>query len=142
MKNSSGRGNLFRVMSATIDPAEFLGFMGIKNLYTISGRRYPVSMSLEMAKDNFEMQDKLVSYLYSQPDSESWLVFLPTRRLVEKYAKSYGGVYLHGGLEGAEVNKIPAEGGDRQEPEDFCDKRRRLFSQHLRGQCLDLQRDN
>ncbi len=134
MKNSSGRGNLFRVMSATIDPAEFLSFMGIKNLYTISGRRYPVSIELEMAKDNFEMQDKLASYLYSQPESESWLVFLPTRRLVEKYAKSYGGVYLHGGLEGAEVNKI------QQRAE--IDKNLKIFATNVVASSVNIYVDN
>jgi len=133
-KNSPGGRNLFRVMSATIDPAEFLFFMGIRNLYTISGRRYPVSIELEMAKDNFEMQDKLVSYLYSQPDSESWLVFLPTRRLVEKYARSYGGVYLHGGLEGAEVNKI------QQRAE--IDKNLKIFATNVIASSVNIYVDN
>jgi len=133
-KNSPGGRNLFRVMSATIDPAEFLSFMGIRNLYTISGRRYPVSIELEMAKDNFEMQDKLVSYLYSQPDSESWLVFLPTRRLVEKYARSYGGVYLHGGLEGAEVNKI------QQRAE--IDKNLKIFATNVIASSVNIYVDN
>jgi len=133
-KNSPGGRNLFRVMSATIDPAEFLSFMGIRNLYTISGRRYPVSIELEMARDNFEMQDKLVSYLYSQPDSESWLVFLPTRRLVEKYARSYGGVYLHGGLEGAEVNKI------QQRAE--IDKNLKIFATNVIASSVNIYVDN
>ena len=98
--------NLFRVMSATIDPGEFLSFLKIKNLYQVGGKRYPVNVELEMAKDIDEMFNTLALYLYSQPPNQSWLVFLPTRRLVEKYAKSYGGVYIHGGLEGSEVNKI------------------------------------
>ena len=80
--------NLLRVMSATLDPNEFLRFLGIKNSYSISGRRFPVSIQLEMAKDLDDMFDKLSLYLYSQPQNESWLVFLPTRRLVEKYSRS------------------------------------------------------
>ena len=133
-KNSPGGRNLFRVMSATIDPAEFLSFMGIKNLFTISGRRYPVSIELEMAKDHFEMQDKLASYLYSQPENESWLVFLPTRRLVEKYARSYGGVYIHGGLEGAEVNKI------QQRAE--IDKNLKIFATNVVASSVNIYVDN
>jgi HrpA-like RNA helicase len=133
-KNSPGGRNLFRVMSATIDPAEFLSFMGIKNLFTISGRRYPVSIELEMAKDHFEMLDKLASYLYSQPESESWLVFLPTRRLVEKYARSYGGVYIHGGLEGAEVNKI------QQRAE--IDKNLKIFATNVVASSVNIYVDN
>ena len=98
--------NLFRVMSATIDPREFLRFMGISRLHSVSGRRYPVNVEVELARDLDAMFDTLSRYLYSQPKDESWLVFLPTRRLVERYAGSYGGVYIHGGLEGTEVNRI------------------------------------
>ncbi|MDG7013938.1 MAG: hypothetical protein JRN11_00855 [Nitrososphaerota archaeon] len=98
--------NLFRVMSATIDPGEFLRFLGIAKLHSISGRRYPVRLEVELVRDLDAMFDTLSRYLYAQPKGQSWLVFLPTRRLVEKYAASYGGVYIHGGLEGSEVNKI------------------------------------
>ncbi len=98
--------NLFRVMSATIDPREFLRFMGITKLHSVSGRRFPVNVEVELVRDLDAMFDTLSRYLYTQPRDESWLVFLPTRRLVEKYAGSYGGVYIHGGLEGTEVNKI------------------------------------
>ena len=98
--------NLFRVMSATIDPREFLRFMRISKLHSVSGSRYPVNVEVELARDLDAMFDTLSRYLYSQPRDESWLVFLPTRRLVEKYAANYGGVYIHGGLEGSEVNKI------------------------------------
>jgi HrpA-like RNA helicase len=132
--NLSGRRNLFRVMSATIDPAEFLAFLGIRNLYTVSGRRFPVSIELEMAKDNFEMQDKLSYILYSQPESESWLVFLPTRRLVERFARSYGGVFLHGGLEGSEVNKIQ----ERAE----IDKNLKIFATNVIASSVNLYVDN
>lgn len=132
--NIAGRRNLFRIMSATIDPAEFLSFMGIKNLYTVSGRRFPVSIELEMAKDNFEMQDKLSYYLYSQPESESWLIFLPTRRLVERFARSYGGVFLHGGLEGSEVNKI------QQRAE--IDKNLKIFATNVIASSVNLYVDN
>ncbi|MDA4111486.1 MAG: helicase-related protein [Thaumarchaeota archaeon] len=128
------RKNLFRIMSATIDPAEFLSFMQIKNLYTISGRRFPVSIELEMAKDTQEMFDKLSYYLYAQPENESWLVFLPTRRLVEKYARSYGGVYLHGGLEGSEVNKI------QQRAE--LDKNLKIFATNVIASSVNIYVDN
>src|SRR5207249_4306133 len=98
--------NLFRIMSATIDPEEFLSFLGISKLYSMSGRRYPVALDVEVANDNDEMFKTLSVFLRSQPRDESWLVFLPTRRLVERYASSYGGVYIHGGLDGSEINKI------------------------------------
>ncbi|MDG6921603.1 MAG: hypothetical protein JRN59_08750, partial [Nitrososphaerota archaeon] len=61
---------------------------------------------VELVRDLDAMFGTMSRYLYAQPKGESWLVFLPTRRLVEKYAASYGGVYIHGGLEGSEVNKI------------------------------------
>src|SRR2546422_3681230 len=38
-KEEDNARNLFRVMSATIDPKEFLSFLGIANLYRMSGRR-------------------------------------------------------------------------------------------------------
>src|SRR5206468_1696733 len=41
-KQEASARNLFRVMSATIDPKEFLSFLGISNLYRMSGRRYDV----------------------------------------------------------------------------------------------------
>ena len=105
-KNEEEAKNLFRVMSATIDPREFLSFMGISKLHSVSGRRYPVNVEVELVRDLDAMFDTLSRYLYTQPKGESWLVFLPTRRLVEKYAAKYGGVYIHGGLEGSEVNRI------------------------------------
>jgi HrpA-like RNA helicase len=105
-KQGAGASNLFRVMSATIDPSEFLSFLGISKLYTLSGRRFPVGIEVEYARDVDEMLDTVSRYLYTQPRDESWLVFLPTRRLVETYARSHEGVYIHGGLEGAEINKI------------------------------------
>jgi len=105
-KDEAAAKNLFRVMSATIDPKEFLAFLGISKLHSVSGRRYPVNVEVELVRDLDAMFDTLSRYLYTQPRDESWLVFLPTRRLVEKYAASYGGVYIHGGLEGSEVNGI------------------------------------
>jgi HrpA-like RNA helicase len=105
-KDEAGAKNLFRVMSATIDPREFLAFLGISRLHSVSGRRYPVNVEVELVRDLDAMLDTLSRYLYTQPKDESWLVFLPTRRLVEKFAGSYGGVYIHGGLEGSEVNRI------------------------------------
>src|SRR5438309_7229828 len=105
-KKEDNAGNLFRVMSATIDPKEFLSFLGILNLYRMSGRRYSITLQTELAGDLNGMFRILERYLYSQPRDESWLVFLPTRRMVEKYADLYRGVYIHGGLEGSEVNRI------------------------------------
>ena len=105
-KDEVAAKNLFRVMSATIDPREFLAFLGISKLHSVSGRRYPVNVEVELVRDLNAMFETLSRYLYTQPRDESWLVFLPTRRLVEKYAGSYGGVYIHGGLEGTEVNRI------------------------------------
>ncbi|MDE1852469.1 MAG: hypothetical protein KGI38_01845 [Thaumarchaeota archaeon] len=105
-KQGATAGNLFRVMSATIDPAQFMSFLGISKLYTLSGRRFPVRIEVKLTRDVDEMLDAVSRYLYTQPKDESWLVFLPTRRLVETFARSHGGVYIHGGLEGTEVNKI------------------------------------
>jgi HrpA-like RNA helicase len=105
-KQGAEARNLYRVMSATLDPKEFMSFLGISKVYTLSGRRFPVRIEVELVRDVDEMLDTASRYLYTQPRDQSWLVFLPTRRLVEKFAHNYGGIYIHGGLEGAEVNKI------------------------------------
>ncbi len=126
--------NLFRIMSATIDPNEFLSFLRIKNLYSVSGRRFPVRLELELSKDIDQMFNTLSLYLHSQPPNESWLVFLPTRRLVEKYARSYGGVYIHGGLEGSEINKIQA----RAE----IDKNLKIFATNVIASSVNIYVDN
>ena len=133
-KEEAKAGNLFRVMSATIDPKEFLSFLGISKLYSLSGRRYPVKMEVEQARDVDDMFKRLSLYLYTQPHDESWLVFLPTRRLVEKYASSYGGVYIHGGLEGSEINKIQA----RAE----IDKNLRIFATNVIASSVNIYVDN
>ncbi|MHB8567110.1 MAG: helicase-related protein [Nitrososphaerales archaeon] len=135
-KKGIGKGsrNLVRVMSATLDPKEFLDFLSIKNLYSISGRRFPVAIELEMAKDLDDMFDKLASYIYSQPAGESWLIFLPTRRLVEKYCRSYGGVYIHGGLDGSEINKI------QQRAE--MDKNLKIFATNVIASSVNIYVDN
>src|SRR5438445_12141945 len=72
----------------------------------MTGPRYPVKLEVELVNDLNGMFRILDRYLYSQPRDESWLVFLPTRRMVEKYADLYRGVYIHGGLEGSEVNTL------------------------------------
>ena len=131
---SRGSKNLVRIMSATIDPAEFMSFLKITKLYSISGRRFPVSIDVELTRDANEMLDKLSLYLYSQPRNESWLVFLPTRRLVEKYAKNYGGVYIHGGLEGSEINKI------QQRAE--IDKNLKVFATNVIASSVNMYLDN
>ena len=82
-KEEGDAKNLFRVMSATIDPKEFLSFLGISNLYRMTGRRCPVKLEVELVNDLNGMFRILDRYLYSQPRDESWLVFLPTRRMVE-----------------------------------------------------------
>jgi HrpA-like RNA helicase len=133
-KQGAEAGNLFRVMSATIDPGEFLSFLGISKLSTLSGRRFPVRIEVELAKDVDEMFDKASGYLYAQPRDESWLVFLPTRRLVETYARNYGGVYIHGGLEGAEVNKIQK----RAE----LDRNLRIFATNVIASSVNIYVDN
>ncbi|MCL5316779.1 MAG: hypothetical protein M1503_00735 [Thaumarchaeota archaeon] len=133
-KEEATARNLFRIMSATIDPKEFLSFLGITKLYTLSGRRYPVTLQLEEAKDLDEMFRTLSLYLYGQPRNESWLVFLPTRRLVEKYAGSYGGTYIHGGLEGSEINKI------QQRAE--LDKNLRIFATNVIASSVNIYVDN
>jgi HrpA-like RNA helicase len=126
--------NLFRVMSATIDPKEFLHFMGISKLHSVSGRRYPVNIEVELVRDLDAMFDTLSRYLYTQPRNESWLVFLPTRRLVEKYAGSYDGVYIHGGLEGSEVNKIQRR-AER-------DKNLKIFATNVIASSVNIYVDN
>ncbi|MDV3278055.1 MAG: hypothetical protein LYZ69_06265 [Nitrososphaerales archaeon] len=134
-KKQEGKArNLFRVMSATIDPNEFLSFLRVSKLYSLSGRRYPVALEVELARDLDEMFETLSHYLYSQPHNESWLVFLPTRRLVERYASSYGGVYIHGGLEGSEVNKI------QQRAE--LDKNLRVFATNVIASSVNIYVDN
>jgi HrpA-like RNA helicase len=133
-KEETSARNLFRVMSATIDPNEFLSFLGIRNLYRMSGRRYPVTIKVELADDLNGMFKTLDRYLYSQPRDESWLVFLPTRRMVEKYADSYRGVYIHGGLEGSEVNRIQR----RAE----IDKSLRIFATNVIASSVNIYVDN
>ena len=126
--------NLFRVMSATIDPGEFLRFLGIMKLHSVSGRRYPVRVEVELVRNLDAMFDTLSRYLYAQPKGESWLVFLPTRRLVEKYAGIYGGVYIHGGLEGAEVNKIQRRAEQ--------DRNLRIFATNVIASSVNIYVDN
>ena len=126
--------NLFRVMSATIDPGEFLRFMGISKLHSVSGRRFPVNVEVEHVRDLDAMFDTLSRYLYAQPKDESWLVFLPTRKVVEKYAGSYGGVYIHGGLEGTEVNRIQR----RAEK----DRNLRIFATNVIASSVNIYVDN
>ena len=126
--------NLFRIMSATIDPKEFLSFMGISKLYLLSGRRYPVSLEVELVRDADEMFGTLSLYLNSRPRNESWLIFLPTRRLVERYASSYSGAYIHGGLDGSEVNKI------QQRAE--LDKNLRIFATNVIASSVNIYVDN
>ena len=126
--------NLFRVMSATIDPREFLSFLGIKNLYRMSGRQFPVKMEEALAGDLNGMFRILDQYLYSQPREESWLVFLPTRKLVEKYAELYRGVYIHGGLEGSEINRIQRRAEQ--------DKNLRIFATNVIASSVNIYVDN
>jgi len=133
-KEEDNAGNLFRVMSATIDPKEFLSFLGISNLYRMSGRRYPVKIETELAGDLNGMFRILDRYLYSQPRDESWLVFLPTRKLVEKYADSYRGVYIHGGLEGSEINRIQRRAEQ--------DKNLRIFATNVIASSVNIYVDN
>src|SRR5437899_3196887 len=51
-KGEASARNLFRVMSATIDPHEFLLFLGISKLYRMSGHRYPVALEVQVADDH------------------------------------------------------------------------------------------
>src|SRR5207245_4134580 len=62
-KQEASARNLFRVMSATIDPKEFLSFLGISKLYRMSGRRFHVALELELANDLNEMFKPLDSDL-------------------------------------------------------------------------------
>ncbi|HMD78755.1 MAG TPA: helicase-related protein [Nitrososphaerales archaeon] len=133
-KQGAEAGNLFRVMSATIDPGEFMSFLRISKLHTLGGRRFPVRTEVELAKDVDEMFDMASRYLYTQPRDESWLVFLPTRRLVETFARSYGGVYIHGGLEGAEVNKIQKKAE--------LDRNLRIFATNVIASSVNIYVDN
>ncbi|HZD12212.1 MAG TPA: helicase-related protein, partial [Candidatus Binatus sp.] len=126
--------NLFRIMSATIDPQEFQSFMGISKLYRMSGRRYPVTLQVEEAEDHNEMFRTLSHIIESQPRGESWLIFLPTRRLVERYASSYDGVYIHGGLEGSEINKIQRRAEH--------DKNLRIFATNVIASSVNIYVDN
>ncbi len=126
--------NLFRVMSATIDPKEFLSFLGISNLYRMSGRQYSVKIEEALAGDLNGMFRILDQYLYSQPRDESWLVFLPTRKLVEKYADLYRGVYIHGGLEGSEINRIQRRAEQ--------DKNLRIFATNVIASSVNIYVDN
>src|SRR5438552_11708888 len=100
----------------------------------MSGRRYHVSLETELADDLNGMVRTLHRYLYSQPRDESWLVLQPTRRLVEKYASSYRGVYIHGGLEGSEVNRIQR----RAE----LDKNLRIFATNVIASSVNIYVDN
>jgi HrpA-like RNA helicase len=133
-KQEASARNLFRVMSATIDPKEFLSFLGISKLYRMSGRRFHVVLEVEIVNDLDGMFETLSQSLYAQPRDESWLVFLPTRRLVEKYASSYGGVYIHGGLEGSVVNRIQ-ERAER-------DKNLRIFATNVIASSVNIYVDN
>ena len=133
-KQEDNARNLFRVMSATIDPKEFLHFLGISNIYRMSGRRYPVKLEEALAGDLNGMFRILDRYLYSQPRDESWLVFLPTRKMVEKYADLYRGVFVHGGLEGSEVNRIQR----RAEK----DKNLRIFATNVIASSVNIYVDN
>jgi len=133
-KDEETAKNLFRVMSATIDPEEFLAFLGISKLHLVNGRRYPVNVEVERARDLDGMFDTLSRYLYTQPRDESWLVFLPTRRLVERYAGTYGGVYIHGGLEGSEVNRIQRR-AER-------DKNLKIFATNVIASSVNIYVDN
>jgi HrpA-like RNA helicase len=133
-KEEARAKNLFRVMSATIDPKEFLDFLGISKLHSLSGRRFPVKIEVELARDLDDMYKKLSFYLGARPNDESWLVFLPTRRLVEKYANSYGGVYIHGGLDGSEINKI------QQRAEK--DKNLRIFATNVIASSVNIYVDH
>src|SRR5437660_5166914 len=100
----------------------------------MSGRRYPVTLQTELAGDLNGMFRVLDRYLYSQPRDESWLVFLPTRKLVEKYADSYRGVYIHGGLEGSEINRIQRRAEQ--------DKNLRIFATNVIASSVNIYVDN
>jgi HrpA-like RNA helicase len=127
-------GNLLRVMSATIDPREFLRFLGINNLYSLTGRRFPVRIETQTEEDFDGMLHALSSFLHAQSRNESWLVFLPTRRMVERYASSLDGVYIHGGLEGSEINRIQ----ERAE----SDRGLRIFATNVIASSVNIYVDN
>jgi HrpA-like RNA helicase len=133
-KDGADTRNLFRVMSATLDPGEFLSFLGISKLYTISGRRFPVRIETKLARDVDEMLEVLSNRLITQPHGESWLIFLPTRRLVEKFASSHGGVYIHGGLEGVEINKIQRKAE--------TDRNLKIFATNVIASSVNIYVDN
>jgi HrpA-like RNA helicase len=133
-KQEATAGNLFRVMSATIDPGEFMSFLGISKLYTLGGRRFPVRVEVEQTRDFDEMLDTASRFIQMQPGDESWLVFLPTRRLVETYARSHGGVFIHGGLEGSEVNRIQ-EQAER-------DRNLKIFATNVIASSVNIYVDN
>jgi hypothetical protein len=134
MKQETKLRNLFRVMSATIDPGEFLSFLGIRQVHRISGRVHPVSIDVQVARNLDDMFGSLTSLLYTLPKGESWLIFLPTRRLVEKYASTHGGVYIHGGLDGSEINRIQS----RAE----LDKNLRIFATNVIASSVNIYVDN
>src|SRR5260370_2231396 len=62
-KEGESAKNLFRVMSATIDPKEFLSFLGISTLYQISGRRYQLAIAVEITHDINGRSSTLSTYL-------------------------------------------------------------------------------
>jgi HrpA-like RNA helicase len=135
VRKQGGRsGNLIRVMSATLDPGEFTRFLGIQNTYELKGRRFPVRIDVERARDLDGMFGALALTLRTQPRDRSWLVFLPTRRLVEKLSASYGGAYIHGGLEGSEVNRIQK----RAE----LDRGLRVFATNVIASSVNISLDN
>src|SRR5438094_1497572 len=80
------------------------------------------------------MFSTLSLYLNSRPRNESWLVFLPTRRLVERYASSYSGAYIHGGLDGSEINK------SQQRAE--IDRNLRIFATNVIASSVNIYVDN
>ena len=133
-KDEGWAKNIFRVMSATIDPKEFLSFLGISKLHSVSGRRFPVKLEVELVRDLDAMFDVLYRYLYTQPKDQSWLVFLPTRRLVEKLASSYGGEYIHGGLDGSEINNIQRKAEE--------EKNLKVFATNVIASSVNVQVDN
>ena len=77
-KEEANARNLFRIMSATIDPKEFLTFMGITKLYTLSGRRYPVTLQVEQAGDLDDMFKTLSLPL--QPAAQRIVACLPPHK--------------------------------------------------------------
>ena len=126
--------NLVRIMSATIDPSEFCSFFGISKVHRLSGRRFPVKIEHEIVGDLDEMFAALSTFLHRQTHGQSWLVFLPTRRLVERYAADYAGIYIHGGLEGTEVNRIQ-ERAER-------DSNLRIFATNVIASSVNIYVDN